>query len=177
MSTWREEAHQIGWTASVLRDFGFRGFVPFADLPLSSVPAGPGVYAVLRLGSERPVFRPASIAGWFKGKDPSVTEDKLSAAWVEGAEVLYIGKAAAGASKRRGLRKRLDEYRKHGSGLPVGHWGGRYLWQLVDSDELLVAWFETPLDDSESLEAALLENFTQTFGARPFANRKMGTSS
>jgi hypothetical protein len=54
----------------------------------------------------------------------------------------------------------------------VGHWGGRYIWQLADAAELLVAWRE--LDDAGTArndERRLLERFAELHhGQRPFAN-------
>lgn len=56
----------------------------------------------------------------------------------------------------------------------MAHWGGRYVWQLNDSDLLLVAWRTADDNDAEALEASLILQFVTDFGAKPFANRKMG---
>ncbi|MFB7876090.1 hypothetical protein ACFC06_12610 [Nocardia sp. NPDC056064] len=148
---------------------GFEGFVPFADLLKSDVPTGLGVYVVTRPASAPPVFLPQSPAGWFKGKDPTVPVSELQTSWVPGESVIYIGKANAGVSGKRGMRKRLNEYRRHGAGQPVGHWGGRLIWQLTDSAELLVGWREE--SDARALEKAMIAEFVTMYGKRPFANR------
>lgn len=148
---------------------GFEGFVPFSELPTSPVPTGSGVYVVTRPAATPPIFLPRSPAGWFKGKDPSIELAELETSWVPGEPVLYIGKANIGVTGKRGLRKRLDEYRRHGAGQPVGHWGGRMIWQLADSADLLVGW--RPETDARAVERAMIADFRAMYGKRPFANR------
>jgi hypothetical protein len=102
---------------------GFAGWVPFSQLPDTDVPAGPGVYVVVRPSAEPPSFLDVSPAGHFKGVDPTVAIAELEAQWVPGAHIVYIGKANLGASGRRGLSHRLAEFRKYGAGVPIGHRG------------------------------------------------------
>ena len=162
------------WSQKALTASGFSGFVRFADLPAADVPDAPGVYVAYRDGISVPRFLDRNPAGWFKGKDPSVPVKKLEQAWVYGSNLLYVGKADAGAHGKRGIRTRLEEFRRHGRGEPVGHWGGRYLWQLADSHELLVAWKKTPDGNPEHVESTLIGEFFATHGALPFANLKKG---
>lgn len=157
------------WSREALAHGGFVGFVPFAELATSDVPAAPGVYAVLRVSDAPPRFLESSDAGRFKGKDPSVAPDLLAAKWVEGPEVVYIGKATPGSAGRWGLKKRLEELRRFGAGEPVRHWGGRYMWQLADKDELLVAWNATE-EDATAVESRMLRDFIDRYSALPFAN-------
>ncbi|MBT2379766.1 GIY-YIG nuclease family protein [Streptomyces sp. ISL-111] len=149
---------------------GFRGFVPFRDLPVSDVPAGHGVYVVIRMAVSPPSFLSSSPAGHLKGRNPSVAPCKLADAWVDGATVVYVGKAEG----RNGLRQRLTAYRRHGTGQRAGHWGGRYIWQLADSDTLVVAW--RPTAHASKAEQALLDEFKIIYhDALPFANLRNST--
>lgn len=146
------------------------GFVTFANLPSAGVPDAAGVYVVLRDTGGPPEFLASSPAGRFKGKDPSVAVERLRGNWVDSARVVYIGKASV-ATRKRGLRRRLEEYRRHGAGKKAGHRGGRFVWQLADSAELLVAWRPSAAGvDAGAEESALLYAYVQQYQVLPFAN-------
>lgn len=151
---------------------GFAGWITFAELPFADVPRGPGVYVIVRPSDEPPDFLGESPAGHWKGKDPTLPVEELEARWVAGERIVYIGKANAGRRGRRGLRKRLDEYRRYGAGERVGHWGGRRIWQLADHADLLVAWRETPDAHAAPTESAMLAAFETRHDRLPFANMR-----
>ncbi|MFT9527259.1 hypothetical protein ACM0AU_22425 [Mycobacteroides abscessus subsp. abscessus] len=151
---------------------GFSGWVPFAELPDADVPTGPGVYVVVRPSDDPPVFLDVSPAGHFKAKAPTVPIAELRALWVPGTRIVYIGKASLGSTGRRGLRKRLDEYRRFGAGEPIGHSGGRRIWQLADHDALLVGWRVTTDADAPKAETEMIAQFRERYGVRPFANMR-----
>ncbi len=141
---------------------GFAGFVTWSDLSWDEIPPRPGVYVVVRESPDPPEFLRRNPAGRFKGRDPTADRTTLEAAWVDGCPVVYIGKAAR-------LRTRLRQYRDHGQGKPVGHWGGRYIWQLGGSGDLRVVWKVTE-EDPRLLEHEMLVAFRERYGQLPFAN-------
>lgn len=158
----------ISFSRTALESVGFVGWATWPILRRSDylpIPARPGAYVVYRQATAAPTFVHPSPAGWFKGEDPTVPETRLRTEWVDGAHVVYIGKADE-------LRTRLTQFGRFGSGEPVGHRGGRLTWQLADADDLLVAWHEiTWAETARDYERRLLSAFvSQHDGRRPFAN-------
>jgi hypothetical protein len=83
------------------------------------------------------------------------------------------------SAKRLGLRPRLASLLRFaevfallrfGQGERVGHGGGRYIWQLRESCDLLVCWKITALDSPRTVEKGLMNEFKQTHGKLPFTN-------
>jgi len=160
-------------TLEYLQNLGFQGFAPVSTLRGNNccdVPSQMGVYAVIRDSASPPEFMEKSIGGFFKGKAPSVPIDELRRQWVDGAAVMYFGKAG-GMGSTANLRTRLQQLMQFGSGKPVGHWGGRLLWQLADCDDLIVAWQSLAAEEPRSVEMALLAEFRRCYGRLPYANR------
>jgi hypothetical protein len=150
------------FTLEGLRDAGFGGWLAVADLRgrLAEVPREPGVYVVCAPGG-RPRAAKLSTGGRFKGRNPAVPVEILEARLGLPTPVLYIGKGDR-------LQRRLAQLLRFGAGEPIGHWGGRYLWQLEDAEQLLIAWRSDP--DPLGAEGDLLRDFSAQFGALPFAN-------
>lgn len=152
------------FTRQALARAGFVGWVPFKQMrEEDQVPRSGGVYVVVRTSTGKPEFLEANPGGRFKGKDPTVPDETLRLNWVDGAEVVYIGQANE-------LRRRLRQFADFGAGKPIGHWGGRLIWQLAESETLLVAWKETPAEVPVDAETALIADFRAAFGKPPYAN-------
>jgi hypothetical protein len=132
----------------------------------SHLPASPGVYVVVADPSAVHGFLGRSVGGRFKGQDGTVTIDSLVRKWCDDADILYIGRA-------KNIRRRLDQFARYARGEPVGHRGGRYLWQLSEHDQLRVGWRLEA--DPVQAERELLDEFEAEFGRLPFANLVRGS--
>ncbi len=156
-------------TIDDLKAAGFEGFIPVAQLQTDStaIPRTAGVYMVVYTEGNMPEFLSRGTGGFFKGKDPNVSITELGTNWVKNTCVVYIGKAGTT------LRKRLNQYLKFGNGQNIGHWGGRYIWHIKNSGNLLLCWTPTLDEDPEAIETALIARFKEQHrGHRPFANLK-----
>jgi hypothetical protein len=154
------------------RDFSdFEGFqtVAYYRENLHQIPKLPGVYVLARVKKEGPQFLAIGSGGHFKDREPNVSLNELGANWVEGASVVYIGKAGSRTGSAT-LRDRIDQLLKFGEGRKIGHWGGRLLWQLADHEELLLGWMVISDRKPSDVESELINEFKSHFGCRPFAN-------
>lgn len=156
-----------------LRNMGFEGFISMGELmdgAKSEIPAQMGVYVVLRENNTTPKFLSEGTGGFFKGKNANVSIDELKANWVEDTSIVYIGKAGSTGSTAN-LRTRLGQYLRFGDGANVGHWGGRYIWQLEDSRDLIVCWKPLTSENPRTIEQQMISEFKDAHsGRRPFAN-------
>jgi len=148
---------------------GFKTISHLARMSCEPIPEEPGTYLVVRMGSDEPVFLENSPAGRFKGRDPSLSGERLHDEWVPKAVVLYISRAG-GPEIKENLRTCIRSYIEFGSGSPVPNWGGRLVWQVVGSDHFLVAWRSDSNLDTRVEERMLLDEFQQEYGRLPFAN-------
>ncbi|MFH1119394.1 MAG: hypothetical protein V1775_06185 [Bacteroidota bacterium] len=154
-----------------IREAGFTGFKKISELYRddSVLPAIKGVYLVLYLEKRFPEFLSIGTGGFFKGKDPNVSLTFLENNWVKDTIVVYIGKAGKEGSSAT-LKSRLKQYLGFGKGGNVGHYGGRLIWQLKNSHDLVVCWKTLPKEDPRSVESSLIRDFYSKFSQRPFAN-------
>lgn len=143
---------------------GFVGFMFMKDLFVDSsmIPDSNGVYLVLNVKSWAGEFLSVGSGGHFKRKNPNVSVSELKANWVDNTKVVYIGKATS-------LKNRLRQYFRFGQGKDVGHWGGRFIWQLKYSPDLVVCW-KVLSSKPREYEAELIQEFVSIYGVRPFAN-------
>ncbi|MBW8687913.1 hypothetical protein [Chitinophaga rhizophila] len=149
---------------------GFTGFKTMATLLAepSVLPLTKGVYLVLNLDATPIRFLPKGAGGFFKGRDQNVTLEQLKQNWIMDTLVIYIGKA--GGNGQATLRSRIKQYLAFGNGKAVGHWGGRFIWQIAASQSLVICWKSIGEGDPRAVEADLIKKFIERFGARPFAN-------
>lgn len=154
-------------TIENLKAAGFEGFIPVAQLKEdnTAIPQEAGVYMVVYTGKGIPEFLSHGTGGFFKGEDPNVPIAELKSNWIENTCVIYIGQT------KTTIRKRVKDYLKFGCGQKVGHKGGRYIWQIKESDKLLFCWKPTSDEKPDVVEKSLINQFKKQHGGqRPFAN-------
>jgi hypothetical protein len=158
-------------TERELKKNGFQGFITIGHLfnDRSKLPKEKGVYMILIPSSFIPKFKTVGTGGYFKGKNPNLTLEELQNNWVENESIIYIGKAGSETGSAT-LKSRLNQYLNFGQGKAVGHWGGRLIWQLQNSENLIVCWKTTQGEEPSKVESKLIESFKAIHNKRPFAN-------
>jgi len=154
-----------------IKEAGFSGFEKMSDLFInsSSVPKVKGVYLILNPNFKKAEYLQIGTGGYFKGRNPNIMIDELKENWVDKSLVVYIGKAGSQTGKAT-LHSRLKQYFGFGQGKNIGHWGGRLIWQLKNSNELIVCWKSLQDGDPRLVENKIIKDFISKFSKRPFAN-------
>lgn len=157
-----------------LQKYGFEGFKTIRELMSScrEIPKLMGVYVVLWEKDNRPTIMYKRPFDCQEDKYPSYSKAELEEEWVEGTNIVYIGKAG-GFGQKTELHKRLSTYIRFGKGKKAAHGGGRSIWQLADAQELIVCWHVLTDDEPCCIESKMIADFCKKHnGKRPFANRR-----
>lgn len=157
----------------ILKDFKLLGRVK--DLKSSSFiwPKdldNSGVYLIVYEGKEIPQFIvPGCGPEKYKDRKVNVFEGELKKNWLDlgfDRNIIYIGKSEG----KNDIGARLKMHMRFGSGEEVNAYGGRYIWQIEDSDKLLVFWKKSDNPEGERFE--MLKQFKEKHTKLPFANLK-----
>ncbi|WP_459211762.1 hypothetical protein [Aquimarina rhabdastrellae] len=156
-----------------LKKLGFEGFVEVFELinNIGVIPEKMGVYLVLNINNNKPEFLIEGVGGFFKERNPNVSLDILNENWVDDVKTIYIGKAGSLKNKST-LKSRIKQYLKFGKGKAVGHYGGRFIWQLKNYSDLVFCWLAISDFEPREYEKLMIKEFIQQYGKRPFANLK-----
>jgi len=153
-----------------LKANGFQGFQRIGELFVScqDIPDEVGVYFVIHDNDDIPEFMVRGSGGILKESDPNVSIIELERNWVGETKVIYIGQTG------NSLRKRISSYMKFGQGEPVRHYGGRYIWQIKNHEDLLVCWksLNGNRANPKQVESDLLRIFVEGYSCLPFSNLK-----
>jgi len=154
-----------------MKKSGFNGFLTIGELMESNEVdlEIKGVYFVLYVSESHPTFVKPGTGGHFNGKDPNVPIDVLKKKWVDETKVIYIGKGGE-KGKESTLHSRLSDFLDFGQGKKVGHWGGRYIYQIEEPKDLVVCWKNTNGIEPEDVESNLITKFISTHCKLPFGN-------
>ena len=146
-----------------IKKAGFTGFKKMNELFIdsSSIPNQKGVYLILNPERQKD-FLPAGTGGFFKGKNPNISIEQLKSNWVDDTIVVYIGKAGSEGGSAT-LKSRLKQYFGFGQGKNIGHYGGRLIWQLKNSKDLIVCWKPLTTEDPRTFESNLLQLFVKEY--------------
>ena len=126
-------------------------------------------YLVLNTRQNDINFINPGVGGFFQGRNPNVPIDVLREKFIDDAIVLYIGKAG-GINNRATLQSRIRRYMNFGRGQNAAHYGGRYIWQIREHEELLICWKILKDDKPREIEGQLISEFESHNNRLPFAN-------
>lgn len=156
-----------------IKQQGFKGFKTVKELweNKKDIPKKMGVYLVIDTNFESTDFINPGVGGFFKGKDPNVQISDLKLNLVSNSQVVYIGKAG-GSTVKATLHSRLGQYLSFGQTKNIGHYGGRFIWQIKEHQNLVFCWKETPNEEPVKVERDLINQFRNQFGKLPYANLK-----
>jgi hypothetical protein len=160
-----------------LQKIGFRGFYTIADLTnkLDYVPNNKGVFVVLNLYKTKGEFLEKGTGAVFKGRNPNAEIKKLQLRWREDAIVLCISQAGSDFEATT-LRRQIKRFIMFGNGQPTGSFFcGRYIWQISNAKELVIAWIVLP-DERKCSELCfkLKNEFVIMYRQTPFASSDRG---
>jgi hypothetical protein len=134
----------------------------------STLPKHHRMYLVLRMTSDEPSFKTVSGTGLYQQKDPSYPMKTITSNWVDGASIIYIGKAGG----ESGIHGRVRLLVNFGFGKAVAHRGECALWHLEDSSILRLCWKACGNLQARAYETELIQRFRSYHGKRPFANMR-----